>query len=452
MAGVSKFLDPSLLQETTLALLEHAKWSRSKLLEHQNGALRRMLSTAVKLSPWYKRSVGDLVRRKRPLSEFPTLTKQDLMANFDDIVLDKDVKLADVEQHLSGDNPGDLFLDKYYVFPTGGTSGLRAIILYDELAWRNQVANLLRFLRQAGMRPNGRVVGIGANSPLHISGRAYAELRHSQPDAPDLNVSMPITEIVSALNAYQPEAIITYPSFIRTLAAEQRADRLRIAPKIIGAVAESLSDDIRALTRAAWSIEVLNRYNATEIGCAASECALPNGIHLPEDLVIFESVDDDNHPVPNGTVGRKVLITTLANSLLPLIRYELSDLLAITDQSCTCGQPFARICSISGRREELLILPGADGSTREVPAIYLAAPLVKVPFVKQFQIVLRSTEIEARLMVSAAGVSEEVRSRAEQEILTVLRNRGVAIDLRVNIVDEIPRQGTGSKIKLVVRE
>ena len=93
-----------------------------------------------------------------------------------------------------------------------------------------------------------------------------------------------------------------------------------------------------------------------------------------------------------------------------------------------------------------------DGSTREVPAIYLAAPLVKVPFVKQFQIVLRREEIEARLVVSAASVAEEVRARAQHEISDVLRSRGAAIDLRVSIVDEIPRQGSGSKIKLVVRE
>ena len=136
-----------------------------------------------------------------------------------------------------------------------------------------------------------------------------------------------------------------------------------------------------------------------------------------------------------------------------MIRYELSDLLAITtEDSCTCGQPFARISSIAGRREELLVLPGVDGSSREVPAIYLAAPLVKVPFVKQFQIVLRQDELEARLVIADTGAAGEARTRAQQEITEVLRNRGISIALRVNIVNEIPRQGSGAKIKLVVRE
>ena len=184
MASISTFLDPVPLQDRTLELLSHADWSRTELLEYQERNLRIMLSAAVEHSHWYARSIGELVRCQRPLSEFPVLTKETMMANFYDIVLDKEVKLADVEHHLAGDNPGDMFLGKYFVFPTGGTSGLRAIILYDELTWRNQVANMVRFLRLAGMPANGRSVGIGANSPLHISGRAYAELRNLQPGSP----------------------------------------------------------------------------------------------------------------------------------------------------------------------------------------------------------------------------------------------------------------------------
>jgi phenylacetate-CoA ligase len=452
MANVQALLDPILLQRSADDLLSHANWSRSELLEHQGRQLRTLLSNAVKHSHWYERSIGELVKRQRPLSEFPVLTKQVLMANFDEIILDKRVTLAGVEEHLSGPNSGERYLGKYFVFPTGGTSGLRAIIVFDEPAWRNVVASMIRFLQQAGLQPDGRVIAIGANSALHISGRAYAELRKWRPGAPDLDVTMPIGAIADALNDYQPDIIMTYPSFIRTLAVEQQNGRLKIAPSKFGAVAESLSEDIRELVRKVWNAKILNRYNATEIGCAASECANPNGLHLPEDLVVFESVDDNNQPVSDGVPGRKLLITTLTNSVLPLIRYELSDLLAVTEKTCSCGQPFARITTISGRREELLELPGRDGLTREVPAIYLVAPLVKVPFLKQFQIVLRRNELEARLVVADPRMADEAKKRTHKEIAEALDNRGVNIRLRVSVVDEIPRQGTGAKIKLVVKE
>lgn len=452
MANVQAVLDPVLVQKTAEELLGHATWSRADLIAHQQRQLRSMLSKAVQHSSWYNRTIGELVARQRPLSEFPVMTKEILMMNFDEIVLDKHVTLAGLEEHLSSAFSSDRFLGKYFVFPTGGTSGLRAIIVFDEPAWRNVVANMIRFLVQTGLQPEARIIAIGANSALHISGRAYAEFRNWRPGAPDLDVTMPIGTIVNALNVYQPDAIITYPSFIRTLAMEQLSGRLKISPAKFGAVAESLSDDIRAMVREIWDIEILNRYNATEIGSAASECANPNGIHLPEDLVIFESVDDDNLPVPDGTPGRKLLITTLTNSVLPLIRYEMTDLLAITEKACTCGLPFARVVSISGRREELLVLPGVNGTSREIPAIYLAAPLVKVPFVKQFQLVLRSEELEARIVVTDPTVSEEAKRRAYLEITEVLNKNGVNVPFRVCVVPAISRQGTGAKIKLVVRE
>ena len=371
------------------------------------------------------------------------------MANFDDIVLDKEVTRAGVEQHLSGATASDRFLGKYFIFPTGGTSGLRAIIVFDEPAWRNVLANMIRFLYQAGLKSQSRILGIGANSALHISGRAYAEFRNLRPGTPDLDVTMPLAAIVAALNTYQPDAIVTYPSFIRTLAIEQQAGRLKIAPALLGAVAESLSDDIRAMARKVWNVEILNRYNATEIGSAASECAQPDGIHLPEDLVLFESVDHDNQPVPDGAMGQKLLITTLTNGAMPLIRYELTDLLAVTKKACACGQPFARITAISGRREELPSLPGIDGGDREIPALYLAAPVVKVPFLKQFQIVLRQDELEARIVIADAAMAGAAQAQTHKEITALLQRHDVKIAVRVSVVDEIPRQGTGPRSSLL---
>ena len=101
MANVQAVLNPVYLQQTAEILLGHASWSRSELLEHQRRQLCSLLSKAIEHSSWYERSIGELVNRQRPLSEFPVMTKQILMANFDDIVLDKRVTLAGVEEHLS---------------------------------------------------------------------------------------------------------------------------------------------------------------------------------------------------------------------------------------------------------------------------------------------------------------------------------------------------------------
>jgi phenylacetate-coenzyme A ligase PaaK-like adenylate-forming protein len=82
------------------------------------------------------------------------------------------------------------------------------------------------------------------------------------------------------------------------------------------------------------------------------ECRELSGIHLAEDLVIVEVVDEANRPVPPGVQGAKVLVTTMFNRVLPVVRYELSDLVTMVPGHCSCGSPCRRIEDIQGRAEE----------------------------------------------------------------------------------------------------
>jgi hypothetical protein len=106
------------------------------------------------------------------------------------------------------------------------------------------------------MPPDARALGIGAPSPVDLTYRFNAEHRVGRPDAPRLSVTTPMPEVVTALNAYQPELVSTYPSFIRQLAEEQRAGRLRISPRAMRSVAEVLSPDVKDLVWNTWKIRV----------------------------------------------------------------------------------------------------------------------------------------------------------------------------------------------------
>src|SRR5215218_2934341 len=54
------------------------------------------------------------------------------------------------------------------------------------------------------------------------------------------------------------------------------------------------------------------------------------GMHLFEDLVIPEVVDNDYRPVPLGHSGDRLLVTVLFSRTIPLIRYELTDRLRLS--------------------------------------------------------------------------------------------------------------------------
>ncbi len=430
-------------------LTAHDAWSRDKLLEQQGRRLDAMLRRAVQASTYYRGVLGRSVDAGAPLEELPILTKSTLMEHWDRIVTDPRLRLRDAEAHLAGDSAGSLLLDEYRVCATSGTTGERAVIVYDGAGWHQFVANMLRFIAMVGASPDSRMIGVGAPTPLHLTNRAIAELRAGRTDVPRLSVITPLSETVGALNAYQPEVVLTYPSVIRRLVEEQETGGLRIRPQKLASTAEVLVPEVRDMARRAWGADILDGYGCTEGGLLGSECAAVAGIHIAEDLLVFEAVDERGRAVPPGTPSARVLLTTLFNSVLPLIRYEVSDVVTMADGSCPCGRPFARVASISGRREEYLWLRAIVGAGVRIHAGRLWSPLAGVEGLRQFQIVPAFDRL--RLVVSPRDEArpEDVAAAAAATVRRALRDVGADVDVTTEVVGEIDRVGTGAKERLV---
>ena len=355
-------------------LFERRNWSRTRLLAYQRSSLETALRHAVAASPFYQETLGGLVARGAPLDDFPILTKRILMDNFDRIITDRRLSRRAIEHHLDGPSPDMLLLDQYRAVATGGTTGERGVFVFDDDAWLATISNTVRFQKIIGIDQTTRAASVFAPSAIHLSYRISAEMRALRQAAPKLNVLMPIDVIVAALNDYQPEALSTYPSFVRVLAREQRSGRLHIAPRLIRTGAETLTAEVRDQAADVWGIPVINSYACTEAGSMGQECGHADGMHLAEDLFIFEVTDADGRSVPDGVKGSKLLVTSLTNRTLPLVRYELSDIVTKAVEPCPCGLPFWRIASIDGRREEVLRFPRRGGGTVDVHAIRLRSP------------------------------------------------------------------------------
>ena len=70
-------------------------------------------------------------------------------------------------------------------------------------------------------------------------------------------------------------------------------------------------------------------------------------MHVFEDLVHVEVVDDDGRAVPDGSPGSRILVTNLLNRTQPLIRFELTDLVTVSPEPCPCGRPFKVLADAS---------------------------------------------------------------------------------------------------------
>ncbi len=423
-------------------LRSRERWSPDRLHVHQRDALGELRAYAMARSPFYRRFHAG--REDRPLAELPVLTKAELMTNFDDLVTDRDIRLADVEAHL-GQIVGDVrFRGRYRVVSTSGTTGLRGIFVSDPTEWAHVIASYARAQEWAGIVPSlrhpVRLAVVSTTKAWHQSARVGASVRSPLAPTIRLDATAAMPDTVDQLNAFQPASLVAYASMQRLLAEEQVAGRLNVTPQAVMSASEVLTADTRRQITDAWGMKPFDVYAATEPAGIASECEQHAGLHLYEDLVITEVVDENNNPVPPGVAGAKILVSVLFSRTQPLIRYELSDSVVPTDRRCPCGRTFGLIEGVQGRREDVIHLPSRDGGSVSIHPNVFHDVLDRVP-AGEWQIVQDARGI--RLLVArpganfdgAAVLAEVARgldaSGAKEHVLSWVE------------VDAIPRTGTG---------
>jgi phenylacetate-CoA ligase len=367
-------------------LIAHRSWSAETLREYQRRRLADLIGHAVTLSPYYRQVLGSAAV-SAPLKSLPTLPKATMMQRFNDIVTDRSLRLADLREHLAGPTATAAYRD-HVVVSTSGSTGEPALFVYSPAEMAEAVAGLMRAMMVVGIAPDARLVGIGAPTQVSLSHhllRGVAAGRAS--DAPRVSVQTPIADLVHELNAYQPDVVATVAGLAALLAEEQLAGRLHIALCAIICTSEVLAPDMRERIHAAWGVHPDELYSSTEAGVMASSSPSRVGLHIWEDQVILEVVDETGHPAPPGTPGHKVLLTNLLNRVQPLIRYEISDAVTLAGGVDPTGWPFRRIAAIDGRSDDVLMLSTPDGTKVPVHAMQLRAPFVDFPDVVQYQIV-----------------------------------------------------------------
>jgi phenylacetate-coenzyme A ligase PaaK-like adenylate-forming protein len=278
--------------------------------------------------------------------------------------------------------------------------------------------------------------------PWHMTARASAELRRVGLDAGrmSLDAGDPVDAIVEKLNRYQPTVMMVYPSVMQILAAQQLAGRLKIAPSHIQCTSEVFTADARNEIEHAFGVVPANLYAASECGCLAASCGQNDGLHISEDLLIVESVDEANRPVPAGEMGAKTLVTVLSNRTLPLIRYELSDRITLEPTACACGKPYARIRDIGGRQGDVLRLPGRDGAEITIAPAQITACLRGSP-VKQWQLRVTPDALSIACVCAASEFQEADIVRRLGAFLAASGARPLPV--QASQIDRLERGATG---------
>src|SRR3954447_9117777 len=309
---------------------ERLTWSLERLHGLRDERLRALLRTARARSPWHAQRLVDVdvdAVTGDDLTGIPTMTKTDVMEHWDEMVADRRLTLELAEAHLervASEGPAYL-LGEYQVVTTGGSSGRRGVFVWDFEGWlgfglaRERPTFWLR--RNAGGDRDSRRAFVAAAHSTHPT----AILPRTFAGSPQLGVgrsfpaTLPLAQIVDGLNRFQPTDLFAYPPMMRGLAGEMGRGRVSMSPHDLNCGAEPLRPDARTEIEAAFGRPVMNLYAAAEVGVIARSSPGSAGLHLNEDIAVYEPVDGESRPVAAGTTAAKLLVTNVINHALPLI-------------------------------------------------------------------------------------------------------------------------------------
>lgn len=429
---------------------ERIAWAADRLAQERTQRLRALVAMGQERSPWHRARLAHIdadAVTEADLASIPPMTKHDLMENFDGIMTDRRLDRALVESHLESLNDDRYLLDEFHVVASGGSSGTRGVFVYDWDGWLQCRLLLLRYSIRFqdtlfGQEGHPVTAFIAAGKATHMT-FAMTRTFGSAAGITPVPATLPISEIVGRLNDMQPQVIGGYPTMLYALTAEARAGRLRIAPRLIRPGSEPLLPEIRSALDTTWGAPVINIYGTSE-GASASACGMGSGMHLNEDLVIFEAVDREGRPVPAGTRADKLYVTNLYNHATPLIRYEMTDETTIIDEPCPCGSSMRRMADIEGRTDDVFMY--ADGVM--VHPLAFRSVLGRERAIVEYQVSQTADGAAVRIRTTPGEPldSDGLGAHIETELVRL----GVAgARVTVEVVEGFDRQATG-KLKRFV--
>lgn len=389
-------------------ILPVPQWKPEKVERLSQKRLRRIVGLAMDRSAFYREKYRGIDRNQFQLSDLPPTNKTELMAHFDEMVTDPEVRQADVERFVDDpENLGRWFLGRYAVSHTSGSQGQPMLILQDRKALEIFFALMCSRANPAGTP--GILQGISRLlNPVRV---AIVTMRRGAYPSGSAIEFMPElvgkfvrikclsslqADLVGELNDFQPNVLVSYASVLEALSLRSGQLALKHLRQIAN-ISEQLTARARGRVEQAFGVPLPDHYAVGECLLLANGCQAGSGAHINTDWAILEVVDENYQAVPPGELGKKILVTNLANTVQPFIRYEVGDQLSIAEGTCRCGSRLPRVAHVEGRAAEIFWV--YDGSQhRMVHAALFHSVIDALGEIREWQAVQRErNRLEVRL-------------------------------------------------------
>lgn len=253
---------------------------------------------------------------------------------------------------------------------TSGTTGEPTVVRHSAwsmgaFAWLKQ-----RELRWFRVDPTSRMAAIrpATELPAQPDGTSVArgELARAStwPEVGELFETGPfigianthaVTEQIAFLREVDPDWLIVQSAALEHIALAAGGalgDRLRVCQ----AISQTLTPQMRRTVESGLGVRVVQNYGLNELGLVASRCVEGGRYHVHAEHAWVELLDDAGQPVGPGQRGRLV-VSTLSNLVMPLLRYDTGDLAIAVEGPCPCGRTLPAFGEVLGRYRRIAHLP-----------------------------------------------------------------------------------------------
>ena len=251
-----------------------------------------------------------------------------------------------------------------------------------------------------------------------------------------------LDEIIGELIKFNPEVIYSYTTGVGRFAeylCDKYGDKSPIRPRTVLITSEALFEQHRHAINKAFRLEPGNEYGAAESGLIAFQCP-EGGLHHYIDRVKLEIVDENK-----DGFGR-VIVTSLLNQAMPIIRYELGDLGRFSDKTCPCGRTLPLI-ELAGTRVSEMIVTKNGTSASSTFFDFMAKSLIPHGL-RQFRVIQKAIDLFHIQLVHKSQGDEKIEKMIREQV-----NKYIGDDMRIEFeyLDAMYPDKSG-KLRYFVRE
>jgi len=395
---------------------------------YRNIPLYRKRWDAAGISPADIRTLDDI-------GKLPIITKEDIRNGFPEETVSRSMNLADC-----------------LVFQTSGSAGEPCPV-----AWDRHFA--IQFLAQTSPYFMGHYLSVDLKTAAYVvvigRGDTLPPVSLDNPEERPvggllakgaisfIDALEPPGRIIELINETRADIVVGYPGIMAMTAHHAKMHAIPVhSPKVVGLTAERVTRQSRALIEEVFHAPTAICYAATETGVIGATQISGDSYQLFTWDVILELLDDGGRPVSPGETG-SVVVTTLANRAMPLIRYAgLADLASFGTQECVYG---VYLDNIEGRRIEALTRSNGE----RVNPYLVDAVLADVQGITQYQAIQHTLHDLEIIFVPDRSLPGTL-----PDWEPVIRQLGGLLDpqtrFRVTPVEAIPRREGCHKTPLIV--